>query len=58
MRWEGHVTRMWEMRKTYKIFWLETWRSRLRWQDNIKTDLRKVVHEDVNWTHLIQVGVK
>jgi hypothetical protein len=47
MRWEGHVARMGKVRSAYNILVgrpegrrpLE--RPRLRWEDNIKMDLRK-----------------
>jgi hypothetical protein len=29
-------------------------RSRHRWEDNIKMDLREIGLEDVDWTHLAQ----
>jgi hypothetical protein len=32
------------------------WRSRRRWEDNIETDVKDVVCEDVGWIQLIQDG--
>jgi hypothetical protein len=29
-------------------------RSRRRWEDNVKIDLRKIVWGDINWIHLAQ----
>jgi hypothetical protein len=48
MRWTGHLARMGAKRNAYRIFMrkpegkrpLE--RSRRRWEDNIKTDLRVI----------------
>jgi hypothetical protein len=43
------------------IFWWEnlkgrdySGRRRLRWEDNIKTDLREIGREVVDWIHLAQ----
>lgn len=33
--------------------WL-SWRSRLRWQDNIKTDVKKIRCEGFDWNNLAQ----
>jgi hypothetical protein len=29
-------------------------RTRLRWEDNIRMDLRETGWKDVDWTHLVQ----
>jgi hypothetical protein len=38
MRWAGHVARMGEKRNAYRILG----RTRCRWVDNIKMDLREI----------------
>jgi hypothetical protein len=55
MRWAGHVARMGEKRNAYGILVgmpegkrpLE--RSRCRWVDNIKIDLREIGWDDMDW---------
>jgi hypothetical protein len=48
------------LRNTYKILVAEPEgerpfrRTRHRWEDNIKTDLRETGWESVNWIHLAQ----
>jgi hypothetical protein len=60
MGWAGHVARMGEMRNVYKISVGKPrgrrplGRPKRRWEDNIKTDLREVGWEDVDWIHLAQ----
>jgi hypothetical protein len=50
MRWAGHVARMREMRNAYNILvgkseWKRLLgRTRLRWEDSIRMDLREGVH--------------
>jgi hypothetical protein len=60
MRWAGHVARMGEVRGAYNIL---VWRpegkrplgrSRRRWEDNIKMDLREIWFGDVDWMHWAQ----
>jgi hypothetical protein len=47
IEWAGHVARMRENRKTYRILVEKPegkrslWRSRRRWVDNIKMDLER-----------------
>jgi hypothetical protein len=58
MRWAGHVARMGEVTGAYNISVgrpegrrpLE--RLRLRWEDNIRMDLREIGFGDVDWIHL------
>jgi hypothetical protein len=57
MRWEGHVARMGEVRGAYNI-WVgrpegrrPLGRTRRRWEDNIKMDLREIGFGDVDWIH-------
>jgi hypothetical protein len=46
--WAGHVTHMGEMRNAYKILFGKSegkrrfGRPRLRWEDNIRMDLREI----------------
>jgi hypothetical protein len=60
MRWAGHVVRMGEMRGAYNIMAGKPERRRplgipsLRWEDNIKMDLRERGFGDVDWIHLVQ----
>jgi hypothetical protein len=48
MRWEGHVARIGEGRDVYRVLVRRSegkkplGRSRCRWEDNIKKDLRKI----------------
>jgi len=48
MRWAGHVARMRERRGEYRVLMVDPegkrppWRSRRRWEDNIKMDLQEV----------------
>jgi hypothetical protein len=60
MSWAGPVARMREPRGAYNIL---VWkpegrrplgRSRSRWEDNIKMDLREIGFGDVDWIHLAQ----
>jgi hypothetical protein len=61
VRWAEHVTHMGEMRNAYKILFgkpegkQSLIRSRHRWEDNIRMDLKEIVWEVVNWMHLSQV---
>jgi hypothetical protein len=60
VRWAGHVEHLVEMRNAYKILVGKAEgkrphrRCRRRWEDNIKTDLREIVWEGVDWIHLAQ----
>jgi hypothetical protein len=57
MRWEGHVTRMGEDRKVYKVLVGKPegkrplGRPRRRWEDGIRMDLRE---RGVDWIRLAQ----
>jgi hypothetical protein len=59
IRWTGHVACI-GYGNTYKILVRKTegkrmfGRPRRRWEDNIKTDLRKTGWEDMDWKHLAQ----
>jgi hypothetical protein len=60
MRWAGHVARMGEGRKLYRVLVgkpegnrpLE--RPRCRWEGGIKTDLTEIGWGGVEWIHLAQ----
>jgi DNA-binding PadR family transcriptional regulator len=57
MRWAGYVARMGEKRNAYRILpegkrLLE--RPRLRWEDNIKMDLRDIGWDGMDWIDLTQ----
>jgi hypothetical protein len=58
MRWAGHVARMGEVRGAYNILVgrpegrRPLGRTRRRWEDDIKMDLREIGFGDVDWIHL------
>ncbi|KAJ4450892.1 hypothetical protein ANN_02325 [Periplaneta americana] len=60
LRWVGHVARMGESRNAYNVLVgrpegeRPLGRSRPRWEDNIKTDLREVGYDDRDWINLEQ----
>jgi hypothetical protein len=60
MRWAGHVARMGEGRNVYRILVGKPerrrpfGRSRSRWEDGIKMDLREIGWGGVEWIHLAQ----
>jgi hypothetical protein len=60
MRWAGHVARMGEERKVYKVLVgnLEgkrpLGRPRRRWEDGVRMDLREIGLGDVDWILLSQ----
>jgi hypothetical protein len=60
MRWAGHVARTGEVRVAYNILVgrpegrRPLGRSRRRWEDNIKMDLREIGFGDVDWIHWAQ----
>jgi hypothetical protein len=57
----GHVALVGQMRNAYKILVGKPGRKRSlgrhrsRWKDNIRTDLREMGREIVDWMHLTQV---
>jgi hypothetical protein len=59
MRWAGHVARM-QKRNAYRILVGKPegkrppGRPRRRWVDNIKTDLREIRWDGVDWIDLAQ----
>jgi hypothetical protein len=64
IRWEGHVARMGEGRSVYRV---SVWRpegkrplgrSRHRWRDNIKMDLREIGIDGAKWIQLAQDRVQ
>jgi hypothetical protein len=60
MRWAGHVARMGEERKVYKVLVEKPegkrplGRPRHRWEDGIKMDLREIGLGGVDWIRLPQ----
>jgi hypothetical protein len=60
VRWAGHVTRRGEKRNAYRILVGKhtgkrpLGRSRRRWVDNIKMDLREIGCGGVDWIDLAQ----
>ena len=60
MKWDGHVTHMDEERGVYRVLVGEPegrrplGRPRLRWVDNIRTDLQEVECGQVDWIGLAQ----
>jgi hypothetical protein len=60
MRWAGHVGRMGEERKVYKVLVGKPegkrplGRPRRRWEDGIRMDLRESGLEGVDWIRLAQ----
>jgi hypothetical protein len=64
VRWAGHVARMKKGRGIYRVFVGRPegkgplGRSKRRWQDNIKMDLREIGIDGVNWIRLAQDWVQ
>jgi hypothetical protein len=54
MTWVGHVAPMEETRNAYKYFVGTPEWFRCKWEDNIKTNFKETVYEDVNWFPLGQ----
>jgi hypothetical protein len=60
MRWAGHVARMGEERKVYKVLVGKyegnrpLGRPRRRWEDGIRLDLREISWDGVYWIPLAQ----
>jgi hypothetical protein len=60
MRWTGHVARIGEGRGVYGVLVgrhegkRRLGRTRRRWEDNIKMDLRETGIDGTNWIHLAQ----
>jgi hypothetical protein len=60
MRWAGHVARMGEERKVYKVLMGKPEGKRplgrlsLRWEDGVRMDLREIGLGDVDWIRLAQ----
>jgi hypothetical protein len=64
MRWAGHVARMREWRGVYRVLVGRPegkrllGRSRRRWEDNIKMNLRETGIDVANWIRLAQYRVQ
>ncbi|KAJ4436791.1 hypothetical protein ANN_16923 [Periplaneta americana] len=62
LRWARHVARMGESRNAYRVLVRRLegkrplGRTRRRWEDNIKMDLREVGYDDRDWINLSQIG--
>jgi hypothetical protein len=62
VRWVGHVACMGGMRNAYKILVRKSeekrpfGRTRCRWKDNIRMDLREIGWKGLEWMHLAQDG--
>jgi hypothetical protein len=60
MRWAGYVARMGEKSNAYRILVgkpegkTAQGRSRRRWVDNIKIDLREIGWDGMDWIDLVQ----
>jgi hypothetical protein len=55
IRWAGHVARMGEERKVYKVLVGKPEGKRsLRWENGIRMDLRKIGLGSVHWIRLAQ----
>jgi hypothetical protein len=58
MKWTGHVARFGEKRNAYRIYMgkpggrIPLGRSRRRWEDNIKIDVRERGWGGINWIDL------
>jgi hypothetical protein len=48
-----HAARMEEMRNKYETLFTNS-EYRLRWEDNIKIDLKEIECRDVDWIHVAQ----
>ena len=61
LRWAGHLARMEESRGEFKILTgkptgkIPSGRPRLRWDDNIRMDLKEIGIITKNWVHSAQV---
>jgi hypothetical protein len=64
MRWVGHVARVGEGTGVYRVLVGRSkgerplGRSRCRWEDNIRMDLREIGIDGVNWIQLAQDRVQ
>ena len=56
LRWAGHVARMEESRSAFKILTATPRKAyhRLRWEDNIRMDLKEIDINTRNWVDLAQ----
>jgi hypothetical protein len=59
MRWAGHVARMGQKRKVYRVLVGKSQgkrpleRTRRRWEDGIRTDLREIGWRSTEWVQLV-----
>jgi hypothetical protein len=60
MRWVGHVARVGQRRRVYRVLVGKTegkrplGRPRRRWEDNIKVDLEEVRCSVMDWIEMVQ----
>jgi hypothetical protein len=60
IRWAGHLAHVRERRGVYRVLVGKCegerplWRSRCRWDDNIKIDIQEGVCGDMDWLELAQ----
>jgi hypothetical protein len=52
MRWAGHVARMGEGRNVYRAEGRPLGKSRCRWRDKIRMDLKEIGIDGANWIWL------
>ena len=63
LRWEGYVARMEEGRNAFKVLAGEPTgngplgRPRLRWEDDIKIDLKEIGVNKRNWLIRLRIGI-
>ena len=63
LRWAGHVARMYQFRNAYRVLVGKPDTKRplgrlmLRWEDNIKVDLREVGCDARKWIDLAKIGI-
>jgi hypothetical protein len=53
MGWTGNAVLMREILEMCSK--IVVGKPRLRWEDNLKINLKEIAWEDVNWVHLVQV---
>jgi hypothetical protein len=63
LRWAGHVARMGEGSGVYRVLvgrpeGKSPLKPRLRWEDNIKIDLKEIGMDGANWIRLAQDRVQ
>jgi hypothetical protein len=60
MTWTNHVARIGQKKNAYRFFVRKPegkrplGKSRRKWEDNIKMDLREIIWDDIEWIDLAQ----